>query len=253
MRRAVILIMRSFAVRNIILGLNVFLRWIVVLAGKIQFVMEWGTWPTPEWFDHNLDRFFLWGRSAGNCYWLERGVFSNLAISTGASVLELCCGDGFNAKHFYSYRAGSIISCDFDDKAIQHAKKFNVADNVEFRVADIRTQMPEGIFDNIVWDAAIEHFTPQEIDSIMQNLKNRLSENGILSGYTIVERPDGKSLEQHEYEFKDKADLKRFLSPYFKNVMVFETVYADRHNLYFYASDAVIPFDSKWQSMDYNA
>ncbi len=41
-------------------------------------------------------------------------------------------------------------------------------------------------------------------------------------------------------------DLKRFLTPHFKNVRVFETIYPERHNLYFWASDAVIPFASDW-------
>lgn len=104
-------------------------------------------------------------------------------------------------------------------------------------------------YDNIVWDAAIEHFTPEEIKKLMKDIKSRLNEKGILSGYTIVERADGKSLEQHEYEFKSKEDLMRFLTPWFKNVKVFETLYPDRHNLYFYASDDVLPFSSEWQNM----
>lgn len=38
----------------------------------------------------------------------------------------------------------------------------------------------------------------------------------------------------------------RFLTPHFTNVRVFETIYPDRHNLYFWASDASIPFDADW-------
>jgi len=108
--------------------------------------------------------------------------------------------------------------------------------------------MPKGDYDNIVWDAAIEHFTPDEIISIMTNIKARLCKNnGILSGHTIVEKPDGtKSLSQHEYEFKNKADLERFITPYFKNVIVFETIHPTRHNLYFWASDSTIPFSNRW-------
>jgi hypothetical protein len=59
---------------------------------------------------------------------------------------------------------------------------------------------------------------------------------GILGGYTIVERPNGKSLSHHEYEFKSKEDLARFFTPHFKHVTVFETIYPERHNLYFWAS-----------------
>ncbi len=251
MKRFLVGMLRMFGVRNVIYLLGNITRGLAAFMTKIQFLMEWGKTPTPEWFDHNIDKFVSWGTRSGNCFWLERGVFSNLAISSGANVLELCCGDGFNAKHFYSYRAAKITSCDFDANAIRHAKECNWVDNVEFVVADIRCAMPGGdkTYDNIVWDAAIEHFTPEEIKKLMKDIKSRLNEKGILSGYTIVERADGKSLEQHEYEFKSKEDLMRFLTPWFKNVKVFETIYPDRHNLYFYASDDVLPFSSEWQNM----
>ena len=108
--------------------------------------------------------------------------------------------------------------------------------------------MPEGVFENVIWDAAIEHFTEIEIDEIMKKIKSRLKPEGVLTGYTIVELPTGqKSLSHHEREFNSKEDLKSFFEPYFKNVKVFETVYPSRHNLYFYASDAVLPFDREWE------
>ena len=118
-------------------------------------------------------------------------------------------------------------------------------------MADIRGELPRRIkgrhFTNIVWDAAIEHFTEEEIADIMKRLKAILThEGGVLSGQTIVERPDGKSLEQHEYEFKSMDDLERFLKPYFEHVIVFETIHKDRHNLYFWASDRCVPFSRGW-------
>jgi SAM-dependent methyltransferase len=165
----------------------------------------------------------------------------------GGDLLELACGDGFNARNFYSLRSQRVIACDFDPKAIETARRKNSAPNVEFLLADIRTAMPTGKFENIVWDAAIEHFTPDEIEKILKDIKSRLTDKGILSGYTIVEKPDEtKSLSHHEYEFKSKEDLLRFLTPYFKNVTVFETIYPSRHNLYFWASDGSLPFRSDW-------
>ena len=48
----------------------------------------------------------------------------------------------------------------------------------------------------------------------------------------------------HEYEFKNKEDLRRFFTPHFKFVKVWETIYPTRHNLYFAASQSEIsPFD----------
>jgi len=143
-----------------------------------------------------------------------------------AKLLEICCGDGFNARHFYSSRAASIIAIDFDKTAIPHAKRFNAAPNITYIQQDIREGLPPGPFDNIVWDTAIEHFTEVEVDQMMRELVQRLGPYGILSGYTLSEAADGrKSNALHEYEFKDKEDLRRFFTPHFKHVKVWETIY----------------------------
>ena len=180
----------------------------------------------------------------------ERGVFGTLAMKPGCRVLDFCCGAGFFAYHFFSGRAASVLSVDFDPDAIAHAKKNFSAPNLEFRVADIRTHMPDGIYDNVVWDAAIEHFTPAETTEILANIMARLTSDGVLSGYTLVEKATGKSLVHHEYEFKSKEELAGILHTRFQNVMVFENISADaleeRHNLYFFASNGPVPFNPKW-------
>ena len=107
--------------------------------------------------------------------------------------------------------------------------------------------MPEGRFTNAMFDAAIEHFTEPEIDRILTNISERLGEQGVLAGYTLVARGSGeKHLEHHEREFAGKADLLRFLERAFPHVTIFETVHPERTNLYFYASHKAsrIPFDS---------
>ncbi|MCF3648744.1 class I SAM-dependent methyltransferase [Synoicihabitans lomoniglobus] len=209
--------------------------------------LQWRVAPQPEHFDHHLDLHYQW-LATRSSFWVERGVFGGLALR-GGDVLELACGDGFNARNFYSLRSRRVIACDFDPAAIATARRKNHAPNVEFRLADIRDSMPDGTFDNIVWDAAIEHFTPAETAAILRNIKARLTEGGVLSGYTIVERADGeKSLSHHEYEFRDKTDLLEFLTPHFLHVRVFETKFPERHNLYFWASDHTIPFDPDWSA-----
>lgn len=214
-------------------------------AHKRLFAAQWWLQPAPEWFDHSIDLYYQWPKTT-NSLWVERGVFGSLALK-GGNLLELSCGDGFNARHFYAHRSKNVIACDFDPTAIETAKSKNGAPNITYMLADIRNQMPKGTFENIVWDAAIEHFTPDEIGLIMGNIKQRLTTSGVLSGYTIVERRDGKKhIHQHEYEFKNMEDLRRFLTPYFRNVRVFETIYPSRHNLYFWASDSVIPFADDW-------
>jgi SAM-dependent methyltransferase len=206
--------------------------------------VQWGMPPQPEHFDHQIDLYYQW-LSSRNPMWLERGIFGNLALR-GKRVLELACGDGFNARNFYSLRSEYVVACDFDPSAIETARRKNSAPNIQFVLADIRTDMPTGKYENITWDAAIEHFTPAEINNIMDNMKSRLTDDGILSGHTIVEKSGGKALSHHEYEFRNKEDLLRFIAPHFQNAMVFETIYPERHYLYFWASNSDLPFSDNW-------
>lgn len=231
--------MRALAVILLEL-LNSFMRKLTALTHYVQYAVQWGWNPRPEWFDHFLDQHWQWS-ATNNALWVERGVFSRMLLKPNARMLEICCGDGFNARHFYSTAVSSIVALDFDKDAIPHAKRYNSAPNITYLQKDIREGLPPGPFDNIVWDAAIEHFTEREIDRLLKEIVGLLGATGILSGYTLTVRDDGKkSNALHEYEFKDKEDLRRFFTPHFANVRVWETIYPTRHNLYFAASQAPI-------------
>lgn len=233
---------------KIIVLINRFLRYMLKMSYRIQFKLQWSGENKPEYFDHYIDLYFLWGEKYGNCFFLERGIFSLLAMKKDCAVLELCCGDGFNAKYFYSYRAKEIIAIDYDKTAIAHARLNNHCKNIIWINEDIRTYMTDKSFDNIIWDAGLAYFSEKDIDFIMDNIKKRLKVDGIFSGSTIVKRPDlRKQIKYHKYEFESKEDLMRFLNPYFKNVNVFETIYPERHNLYFWASDGELPFSDTWE------
>ena len=230
-----------------VIAFNRLLRKLSTLSHYVQFVLQWGARPLPGWFDHYLDLYYLWGntRSPLSC---ERGILGLLAIKEGARVLELCCGDGFNAFHFYSIRAGQIIAMDLDAQAIKSARRNFAASNIEFLAGDIRRDMPVGQFDNVVWDAALEYFTEQEISELMHSVKERLGQSGVLSGQAILLR--SRALE-HSHIFSAPEDLVRFLKPHFRNVRLIETRYPSRHSLYFYASDSglqVLPQTSDVQA-----
>jgi hypothetical protein len=92
-------------------------KW-VSSAHKRLFYATWGIPKNPEFFDHNIDLFHNWEKTRMS-FWLERGVFSSLALKRNGVVLELACGDGFNAKNFYSGLANKIIACDFERKQYQ--------------------------------------------------------------------------------------------------------------------------------------
>lgn len=226
------------------------LRAMTAMGHRFQHEMQWGIINhPPEWYDHFCDQHWRWAASRNPMSW-ERGIIGLLGIKPGARVLDLCCGGGFFANRFFSTRAAHVTSVDFDPDAIRHAKRNFQAPNVEYLCADIRTGMPPGSYDNVTWDAAIEHFTEAEMDQILANIKSRLVPDGILNGYTIIARPDVKSHEDHEHEFTSREELANLMKRYFKNVLVLSTGYEDqfekRDNLYFFASDGPVPFDSGW-------
>jgi SAM-dependent methyltransferase len=225
--------------------INAFLRKCSAITHRAQLYCQWAVKPNPEWFDHFIDQHYQWSATQNPLGW-ERGIFNLLAIKPGATILDLCCGDGFNAHHFYSIRAKKMISVDFDPKAIAHAQKHFKNSNIEFRVVDIRHGLPEGQFTNITWDAAIEHFTLEEMDTIFTNILARLTPDGVLSGYTNV-AAEHTSHDDHEHEFSSKEELKTTLLRHFNHAVVFDTEYPTRHNLYFYASQAPLRFLEDFQ------
>ena len=140
-------------------GLNFVVRKVSAFTHFAQFAVQWGFHPRPEWFDHFLDQH--WQFSAkNNGLWVERGVFSRMVLKPNARMLEICCGDGFNARHFYSSRAASIVALDFNKDAIPHAKRYNSVPNITYVQKDVREGLPTGPFDNIVWDAATPRACP---------------------------------------------------------------------------------------------
>ena len=230
-------------------------REVTALAHMTQHHFDWQQGDTrSEWYDHFCDQHWQFTHQ-DNCHWIERAVFSNLAIESGAEVLDLCSGDGYFAYHFYSSKAKNVTCIDIDESAIKHAKEnFEDRKGINFVLGDIRKDIPNKKFDNIIWDAAIEHFSEQEIDSLLLKIKDTLNGDGILSGQTIKEE-ESEKFEYHEKEFTSKEELETFLKKYFKNVLVFETVYellgrhadSKRHNFYYFASDGIIPFGKDWR------
>lgn len=229
-------------------------RW-VQAAHKRLLNVQWSLPPQPEHFDHHIDLFYQW-RKGKLPFWLERGFIGNMCVQTAlvnkskVDILDLCCGDGFYSKYFYSYSANSIQCLDFDKKAISTAKKKNQDNNIKHIQGDIRFDFPAGKFDIIIWDAAFEHFTLEESQKIIKKIKDSLSLGGLLACYTVKERDSKqKQLSHHEYEPKSKEEFASFFRNDFTKVAVFETIYDIRHNLYLVASDVSIPFTDEWPLM----
>jgi len=206
-----------------------------------------GTNPIPEHFEHRIDQY-LWRYR--NSFWVERGVFNNICINANARILELACGDGFFAHHFYSHLADSIECIDIEQQAIQYAKKYHSFRNkVQYYCEDIMTYIPKNTYTNIIWDAAIEHFSPEDIHSILKRYIKYLEPSGILSGYTLQEKESGiLQHSDHLCEMRNKEHLASFFTPYFKNVLILETLSSERVNYYFFASNGPLPLTPGYQN-----
>ena len=211
---------------------------------KLQFYAEFGVDPVPDWFDHTIDQYYMWPRTQSPHAW-ERGILNSLVLKHGCRILELCSGDGFNSYHFYAARASHIVAMEYDREAFTHARKRYGAPNIEFVHGDVRTDMPEDEFDNIIWDAGIYLFTLPEIHGVLGGVKKRLVDGGILSGQTHVEDRVNNSSRNSISTVEELVDM---LSPHFENVQVFETKHMSfagvRTNVQFFASDGPLLFDA---------
>src|ERR1035438_4700951 len=166
---------------------NATLRALVATTHLLQYKVEGFLRPDAEWFDHAMDAYWQWPRKQRSMF-LERGVMNTLAMRPGAQILELCCGDGFYSHLFYASRGAHVLAVDQNASAVRHARRFHGHPRIEYRRCDIRDAIPEGSFDNVVWDSAIHHFTPPEVRSILASIHRVLADGGVLSGYTEIGR-----------------------------------------------------------------
>jgi SAM-dependent methyltransferase len=210
---------------------------------------DWQVKPVPEFNEHFINLFYLMPRLR-RTFWLEGAVMCGLGIEPGGRILELCCGSGFYTDLFYSPFASEIVAVDFDPRAIEFARTFHARDNVRYEIVDIRSELPPGPFDTVIWDGAIEHFTADEVGIILARARQVSVNNVLLLGYTVAEESTAPEHPEHEQHFHGIDDLAALLKKSFENVRVFERIHPTmephRHNLFFYASDGPLPFDPGW-------
>jgi SAM-dependent methyltransferase len=209
-------------------------RWLSAWTHRLQYKAQGALLGDAEWFDHEIDVHWQWPHHGSGAF-LERGAFIALGMQRGDRVLELCSGDGFYAARFYAPRVASVLALDHDPAAVRFAQRAHRAANVSFQAADITRGLPPGPFERVVWNAALTHFTIDEIDDIVAEARLALAPGGLLAGHTGIE-PDSDYV-YSRYALRDAGDLAGLLTPHFAHVAVLESPDATRLNLYFLASD----------------
>jgi hypothetical protein len=119
--------------------------------------------------------------------------------------------------------------------------KFNFyhADILNKNFSDEFSQNFDFKFDVVLFNAAIEHFTEQDLEKIFSYIKSNINTESVVFGYTLVEKNNEDSFDHHLQFFSNLDDLNSKINKFFINVKCFESIDADRHNLYFIASDKI--------------
>lgn len=188
----------------------------------------------PKWADNrkNMLKTLLENKgSEGSPIPVEAGIMGLLAIKKGDEVLELGCGDGFEAKNFFSSKAFHLTAVDSDPSAIRHAVKNNQAKNITYKLCDITRDMTVGNFDSIIWNRGPELFSRPVCESIISGIKLRLNGHGILAGSTVIS-PTNAWL-------GSPSDIETIISRYFGHVKLMESSWSPE-TFYFFASEKEI-------------
>lgn len=140
-------------------------------------------------------------------------------------VLDLGCADGFYYRRFYSHVKNlKYIGCDIDKETLDYINRYkkDYQCDAEFLCLDFTENMPQPVdenkFTNIFWYASMHMFDDTTQKKILQSIKTRLGNRGILSGSVSIRKNDWKycinplDSEEHVIELLEK---------YFRHVYVY--------------------------------
>jgi len=239
--KTIIKFMYDMGAEKIAIGINSSVRWLSYQTHRLQLLFHYAKPHETEWFDHYIDVNYTWGKTESSYPW-ERGILNALTIRPGAKVLELCSGDGFNARFFYAEKAISVLGIDINSLAVSHAKKHHISDKITFLEGNILTDIPDDTYDNVIWDASLYMFSDKELLEVVELSGERLVENGVFSGHSSYDFDP-----KNPHQPKSIIEFETMLKSVFKNVKININTTKDRLNAHFYASNGKLPFDLEWK------
>ena len=104
---------------------------------------------------------------------MVRDIVTALQLSNDDHLLDVCCGNGLITARCAEYCRG-VTGVDFSEPLIRVAKRDFARPNVEYVVADARRLPPMVIgtpFSKVCMYEAAQHFSPEEIDALLQLLR----------------------------------------------------------------------------------
>lgn len=197
-------------------------RVLLSLLGKYydsKFKREWLLDSSPPHFDDNRrDAFdFMFSDQTVGPYPFYRGFFNSELINLGDRLLDIGCGDGFFAKHFFSPKCGNIDALDLDPVALHIARTNNSAKNIQYyQLNAIDDDFPCDQYDVIVWDGAIGHFSEVSTNIVLKKIHRSLTSHGVFAGSESLGTEECER--DHLQFFYSLDDFQKIFQPYFKYI-----------------------------------
>lgn len=197
------------------------LIWMLDKHYESRFRREWLYRKTPpHFFGHRMGIFkFAFGKGDPvGPYSYYRAFFSSEVIQEGDRLLDIGCGDGFFTKRFYSMKCSQIDAIDIDKNAIKTAHRYNNARNIHYYQLDaIHSPFPGSIYDMIVWDGAIGHFSPQDCEKVLKKICEVLTPDGVFTGSESLGKEEGG---YDHLQFFSLDDLYFLLKAHFRHIQI---------------------------------
>ncbi len=179
----------------------------------------------PHFFNHRMGIFkFAFGKGDPiGPYSYYRGFFCSEVIQEGDRLLDIGCGDGFFTKRFYGMKCSKIDAIDVDKEAIKTAQRYNNARNTRYYQLDaVQSPFPDNIYDIVVWDGAIGHFSPHDCEKVLRKISDVLSPDGVFAGSESLGKEEGG---YDHLQFFSLNDLYLLFKPHFRHIQIRATNY----------------------------
>ena len=107
-------------------------------------------------------------------------ILAALPAGNFKQLLECGCAEGFLTRQLAD-RAEQVVACDLSGEAVRRATEYCQGQaNVQFRVSDIRKELPDGQFDVCLMSDVLYYLAPTEISRLARRISSQLPAGGVL-------------------------------------------------------------------------
>jgi len=186
-----------------------------ILAAKHLFRAQW-KYTEPEWYDHRLH--YLDPERHQTDFWTMSADNVIRVLPLHGKLLDLCSGDGFYDYWFYRLRA-QVTCIERNQGAYDFAVKTHSHPNITYILDDVLTYQPEPeSFDVVLIRGAIEHFSRENQEDIIEKARDALKPGGYFCGDTPANKDKHKLLGSHKCEWGGEREMREMMSQNFSDI-----------------------------------